>query len=56
MRELTLQEKITFKAALIKRGLRGPEILKLSMSSLNHYWKMVYGPYKPLIDCFKRKI
>ncbi|RLD84451.1 MAG: hypothetical protein DRJ10_01245 [Bacteroidetes bacterium] len=53
MRNLTLHEKITFKGALNKKGLLGPEITKLTMVSLLHYWEMLYGPYKPLIDCFK---
>lgn len=55
MRKLTLHEKITFKGVLIKRGLKGPEMIKLTMGSLFHYWKMLYGPYKPVTDCFKQK-
>lgn len=55
MRKLTLHEKITFKGILIKRGLKGPEILKLTMESLFYYWKIIYGPYKSLMDCFKQK-
>lgn len=52
MRNLTLHEKILFKGYLIPRGLKGPEILKLTMSSLNHYWPMLVG-YRPLGDIFK---
>lgn len=53
MRELTLNEKITFKGALFNRGMDGPELKKLTMSSLIHYWKIFYSPYKPLAHCFK---
>jgi hypothetical protein len=55
MRKLTLHEKITFKGVLNKRGIYPSVLVKLSMKSLIHYWRMAYGPYKPLHDCFKRK-
>lgn len=56
MRKLTLNEKITFKGVLVEKGVYPSVLVKLTMKSLRHYWTMVYGPYKPLMDCFRRKV
>lgn len=40
MRELTLQEKITFKGLLARKGIIVP---LLDMPSLKHFWRMAYG-------------
>jgi len=53
VRDLTLHEKISFKGALLKRGFDcKPELIKLTMKSMMHYWNMYYYRH-PFIYCFK---
>ena len=56
MRDLTLHEKISIKGVLSRPGgLRGSELVKLTMSTALHYWKMLHG-FKPLGSYYKLKI
>lgn len=45
MRPLTLNEKISIKGVLHRRGVRGAALVTLTMRSAGHYWNMcVRGP------------